>query len=206
LRAVRAARARGVSVSFDCNYRAKLWEAWRGDPEKILRELVDQADLVFADDRALALVLSATDSAGTLASEAGTPRGESGPPPQSAARFRTAAEQALKAFPRLQHVATTLRTEHTVDHHQMSAVLASRQGFASTRSYSLEVIVDRIGTGDAFAAGLLHGLLIGMDEQRSLDFALAAAVLKHSIPGDVNPVTPEQVSELLAGRGFSVRR
>jgi 2-dehydro-3-deoxygluconokinase len=192
LRATRAARERGVSVSFDCNYRAKLWEAWRGDPAKILREIVDQSDLVFADDRALALILGA---------QAGI--AESAEP---AERFRKAAERAFAAFPRLQRITTALRVEHNVDRHTMSAVLATRQSFVSTRSYEIEAIVDRIGTGDAFAAGLLHGLLIGTDDQNSLDFALAAAVLKHSIPGDFNLVTAAQVSELLAGRGFAVRR
>ena len=75
-----------------------------------------------------------------------------------------------------------------------------------TRTYSLDAIVDRIGTGDAFAAGILHGCLTGLDEQATLDFALAAALLKHSIPGDFNRVSVAQVNELLAGRGFAVRR
>jgi 2-dehydro-3-deoxygluconokinase len=195
LRAARTARERGISVSFDCNYRAKLWEAWRGDPAKILREIVDQSDLVFADDRALALILGPSPNApGSTAPADGTER------------FKKAAEQAFATFPRLQRVTTTLRVEHNVDRHEMSAVLASRQSVVSTRSYELEAIVDRIGTGDAFAAGILHGLLIGTDEQHSLDFALAAAVLKHSVPGDFNLVTAAQVSELLAGRGFAVRR
>jgi 2-dehydro-3-deoxygluconokinase len=205
LRAARAARELGVSVSFDCNYRAKLWEAWRGDPAKILRDIVDQADLVFADDRALALVLGSTATS-PAASEARAADNPTAQPIAPADRFRSAAEQAFKAFPRLQRIATTTRVEHNVDRHDMSALLASRQGFASTRTFALEAIVDRIGTGDAFAAGILHGLISGMHEQDSLEFALAAACLKHSIPGDFNLVTTAQVSELLAGRGFAVRR
>lgn len=189
LRAARVAREIGVSVSFDCNFRAKLWEAWRADPAKILREIVDQADLVFADDRALALVLGSFVAGG-----------------DTAERFHAAAEHALASFPRLRHIATTVRVEHNVDRHDLSALLASRQGAVSTRTYSLEAIVDRIGTGDAFAAGLLHGLLTDMSEQDSLEFALAAACLKHSIPGDFSPVSTAQVAELLAGRGFAVRR
>lgn len=200
LRAARAARDLGVSVSFDCNYRAKLWEAWHGDPTKILHDIIEQSDLVFADERALALVLggSATKAPVETQPEMGQP--------SPADRFKSAAEQAFKAFPRLQRIATTLRVEHNVDRHEMSAVLATRKSFCSTRAYALEAIVDRIGTGDAFAAGILHGLLTGMHEQDSLDFGLAAASLKHSIPGDFNLVTAAQVGELLAGRGFSVRR
>ena len=195
LRAARAARELGVSVSFDCNYRAKLWEAWHGDPAKSLHDIVEQSDLVFADDRALALVLGTSTT--TPSANAQT---------SAADRFKTAAEQAFKAFPRLQRVATTLRIEHNVDRHEMSAVLATRKSFCSTRAYALEAIVDRIGTGDAFAAGILHSLLTGMHEQDSLEFGLAAAALKHSVPGDFNLVTAAQVGELLAGRGFSVRR
>jgi 2-dehydro-3-deoxygluconokinase len=192
-----------VSVSFDCNYRAKLWEAWHGDPVKIFHDIFEQSDLVFADDRALALVLGSDSANATANAAAGT-----SPAAQSSAteRLETAAERAFKTFPRLQRIATTLRVEHNVDRHEMSAVLASRKGFVSTRSYMLEAIVDRIGTGDAFAAGILHGLLTGMHEQDSLDFALAAASLKHSVPGDFNIVSAAQVGELLAGRGFSVRR
>ena len=199
LRAARAAREQGVNVSFDCNYRAKLWEAWHGDPAKILRGVVEQSDLVFADERALALVTGP----GTPGS---TPRPGSQDSAGAAASFRAAADVAFKAFPNLQRVATTVRVEHNVDRHDMSALLASRQAFSTTRTYALEAIVDRIGTGDAFAAGLLHGLLTRMDEQNSLEFALAAACLKHSVPGDFNLVTAAQIAELLAGRGFAVRR
>ena len=184
LSAARAARSHGVRVSFDCNYRAKLWQAWQSDPAKTLRQIVEHADLLFADERALALVLSSAATGG----------------------FEKAAAQAFAAFPRLSRIATTDRTEHNVDRHDISASLATRGALFSTRAYALESIVDRIGSGDAFAAGLLHGLLQRMDEQNSLDFALAAACLKHSIPGDFNTVTVTQVEELLAGQGFAVRR
>lgn len=205
LRAARAAREAGAAVSFDCNYRAKLWDAWRGDPAKILREIVEQSDLVFADDRALALVLG--QAAGSSASQSGSASGSRPPTAtESAARFRAAAELAFKTFPRVQRIACTVRVEHNVDRHDMSALLASRHAFCETRTYALEAIVDRIGTGDAFAAGLLHGLLTRMDERNSLEFALAAACLKHSVPGDFNLVTAAQIAELLAGRGFAVRR
>lgn len=189
LRSARVAREKGLSVSFDCNYRAKLWESWRGDPSRVLHELADQSDLVFADERAVALIL-----------------GLKLPEVAPAQRFQYAAEQAFSAFPNLQRLASTVRTEHSVDHHELSAVLMSRERFTVTRTYSLPTIVDRIGTGDAFAAGLLHGCLTGLDDQAALDFALAAACLKHSIPGDFNLASVAQVEELLADRGFAVRR
>ena len=184
LNAARAARKQGALVSFDCNYRARLWQAWNSDPAKSLREIVTHVDLLFADVRTLALVL-------------GCPLSEP---------FERAAALAFEAFPHLGRISTTVRVEHNVDRHDLSALLATRNATLATRSFALEAIVDRIGSGDAFASGLLHGFLSGMDEQNSLEFALAAACLKHSIPGDFNPVTVTQVNDLLAGRGFAVRR
>lgn len=189
LKAARKARERGVLVSFDCNYRAKLWETWRGDAARILRELADESDLVFADERAVALILGVTL-----------------PELAPAERFQHAANRAFDAFPRLQRLTTMVRVEHDVDRHDISAFQVTRQGFTTTRTYTLGTIVDRIGTGDAFAAGILHGCLRGLDDQATLDFALAAACLKHSIPGDVNRASVAQVEELVAGRGFAVRR
>jgi 2-dehydro-3-deoxygluconokinase len=189
LRAVRAARERGMFVSFDCNYRAKLWEAWGGNPVTGLRQLAELAQLIFADDRALALMLGQDFSRV--------------PAPD---RFRHACEQAFAAFPLAQRIAATVRTQYDVDHHDMSAVMVSRNRTFTTRVYSLTSIVDRIGSGDAFAAGVLHGIESGMDDQATLDFALAAACLKHSVPGDFNLVSAADVRNLVADKGFDVRR
>ena len=189
LRAVRAARTLGLSVSFDCNYRAKLWERWHGSAGTILRELVNEADLLFADQRDIALILD---------------RDYLRLPQEQ--RFQAAAADALGTFPRLHRIATTVRVQRTVDDHELSAVLSSRSGLRTTRRYSLGRIVDRIGSGDAFAAGVLHALLTGSDDQRAVDFALAAACLKHSIPGDFNLVCVADVDNLLQDSGLMVRR
>jgi 2-dehydro-3-deoxygluconokinase len=189
LRAVRAARARGVSVSFDCNYRAKLWERWQGSAKTILADLVNEADLLFAEQRDIALIL-AQDYNRWVPDE----------------RFQKAAEEALEAFPRLQRIATTVRTQRNVDDHDLWGVLADRDGLRTTRRYSLGRIVDRIGSGDAFAAGVLHGMLTGLDDQSAIDFGAAAACLKHSIPGDFNLIGLAEVQHLLQDSGFTVRR
>ncbi len=189
LRAVRAARVRGVSVSFDCNYRAKLWERWQGSARRILAELVNEADLLFAEQRDIALILGRDYNRGV---------------PEE--RFQKAAEEALEAFPRLHRVATTVRTQRNVDDHDLWGVLGSRDGLRTTRRYSLGRIVDRIGSGDAFAAGVLHGILTGLDDQSAVDFGAAAACLKHSIPGDFNLIGVADVQHLLQDSGFTVRR
>jgi len=188
--AARAARAAGVAVSFDGNFRGKLWQAWNGDAPGLLRKVMAEADIVFADHRDMEVVLGAS-----FATEA----------PQ--ARFATAAAAAFAAFPRLTHFASTQRVQHSVDHHALSAMLARRGGaLHATPSYEVTPIVDRIGAGDAFAAGLLHGMHTGMDDPDSLHFGLGAACLKHSVPGDFNRVGVADVAAFVGSGRFDVRR
>jgi 2-dehydro-3-deoxygluconokinase len=190
LRAVRAARRLGVRVSFDGNYRAKLWAVWQGDGPAILRELLSHTDLAFVDDRDIALVL-----------------GRRFDEPDLRARRRAAAAAAFEAFPHLSRVVATVRVQQGVDDQQISALLFARGGGeAEARPYALSGVVDRIGAGDAFAAGLLHGLLQGQADQEALNFALAAAALKHSVMGDFNLVSEADVQALAAGGGLDVKR
>jgi 2-dehydro-3-deoxygluconokinase len=190
LRAAKAARGQGVAVSFDGNFRGKLWAAWGGDGPAVLRDLLANADLAFVDDRDIALVLGHKFAA-TDPSERG----------------REAARAAFAAFPDLARVASTFRVQHTVDHHELSAVMFTRAGgeFAA-RARPLVGIVDRIGAGDAFAAGLLHGLRVQMSDQDALEFAHAAACLKHAIPGDFNLAGEGDVKGFLGQAGLDVRR
>jgi 2-dehydro-3-deoxygluconokinase len=187
--AVRKARSHGLSVSFDCNYRATLWEGRESEARPILREIVSEADLLFASERDIALILGEDFSA--------TPSSE---------RFRRAAGAMLATCPLLKQVATTIRVEHSVDHHDLSGMSCSRAEACTSRTYSIGRIVDRIGSGDAFAAGLLHAIMTGFAQPAALDFAVAAACLKHSIPGDFNLVSHDDVLRVVHERGFSVRR
>ena len=189
LAAVKVAREQSISVSFDCNYRAKLWERWRGDARGILAEMVAQSDLLFAEERDMEMIL-----------------GQEFTPGGAGTRFEVAAVKTLAAFPRLKRIATTMRTQRSVDDHDLSAKLMNREGLLTTRTYSIGRIVDRIGSGDAFAAGVLHGLETGMEDRAALDFGLAAACLKHSMPGDFNLVGVGDVHNLVQDVGFTVRR
>ena len=192
LAAARAARAAGALVSFDGNYRAKLWACWDGDPRTSLHALLSEADIAFADHRDIGLVLG------------GLPGINEASPRQ---RFELAAQAAFAAFPRLQRIATTVRIQDSVDHHRLGAMLTSRDGpLHVLDEISLGGIVDRIGTGDAFAAGVLHGILTGMDDAHSLAFGLAAGCLKHYVPGDFNLVSINDVMELVNGERLDVRR
>ncbi len=93
-----------------------------------------------------------------------------------------------------------------MDVQQLSGRLQSRQATYTTRPYPLYGIVDRIGAGDAFAAGVLHGLIRSFDPQKAIDFAAAAACLKHSIPGDFNLASAADVELLLSEQRTDVRR
>jgi 2-dehydro-3-deoxygluconokinase len=187
--ALSAARRSGVRISFDCNYRAKLWSAWHSDPAAILGELAGMADLLFADERMLAMLLPAAR--------------------QEAARgsgFGALAAEAFDRWPNVQRIATSTRVEHDVDRHSLGGRCAERSGVTEAEPRAVAGIVDRIGTGDAFAAGLLHALASGRPARDALAFAVAASCLKHSIMGDANLVTVDEVDALLAGQGFGVRR
>ena len=119
-------------------------------------------------------------------------------------RFKATAQQR---FPQLQWMACTQRQALSVDHHALGALLLGRDGTrAQAPVRQLQGIVDRIGGGDAFAAGILHGILSGLDAEATVRFGLAAGGLKHSIPGDFNPVSEADVLALVGEERFDVRR
>jgi 2-dehydro-3-deoxygluconokinase len=190
LSAADAAREAGVKVSFDGNFRPSLWVGREKEAPATLRTLVERADLLFGDDRDIALILGATFDAKS-----------------AEARFVAAADAAFEAFPQLGRIAATNRAQQDAARHRLGATSFVRDGRAVLSGpFQLEGVVDRIGAGDAFAAGYLHGLSEGLSDQETLDFALAAAALKHAIRGDFNLATAEQVRDLAAGAGFHVRR
>lgn len=183
LRSARAARRLNIPVSFDGNYRGKLWALWDGDGPAILADLFRETEIAFADDRDIALVLR-RDFAAADPHE----------------RRRLAARAAFDAFPALQVMTSTFRTLSGVGSQALAAVSFRRDGGESVAGpLTLTGVVDRIGGGDAYAAGFLFGHHTGCDDQRTLDLALAAAAFKHSVPGDFNMATPEDLDLLLSG-------
>lgn len=174
-----AARAAGVPICFDGNYRGALWSSWNSDPGTIVRELVADAAILIGNHRDISLLLGQSFSGD----------GED--------RRREAAQAAFAAFPRLQLIASTARHLVTSDHHRIAARVDSRASTHQTDEIDVTGIVERIGTGDAFAAGVLHAWLEGGDERAMAKSGLALAALKHTIPGDmclVNRATLEAFS------------
>lgn len=185
--AVAAAEAAGVPICFDGNYRALLWESWDSDPRAILNRLVGAATVLIGNHRDISLLLGKSFSG------------------DGAERRREAVEAAFAAFPKLQLVASTARHIVSSDHHRIAARVDTRDAKHQTAEIDVTGIVDRIGTGDSFAAGVLHRYLQGGDAQAMAECGLALAALKHSLPGDFCLIGPQELAAFSA-QGGDVRR
>jgi 2-dehydro-3-deoxygluconokinase len=186
--AIAAAQAAGVKIAFDTNFRPTLWQGREAEAAAILRELSCAADLVFAGRRAAAM-MAGGDYAG-------------GDPTEG---FHAAAQAMFALSPRIRHVAATRREVFSSDRQDITGLLADRDGLSVSRTIRLENIVDRVGTGDAFAAGIMHGLITGMERDSAIAFAAACSEWAHSVPGDFLRAEVEDIAALSAG-GRDVRR
>lgn len=189
LAAMQAAQNSDIPVSFDCNYRSKLWGDRADDAPSLTRKVAAEATVLLGNDRDIAMMLGAT-----FAHE------------DASQRFAAAAELAFQTWPRLRWMVATERLHHSADQQDVRGLCATRDGVLHTRWCALPGIVDRIGTGDAFTAGFLHRLLSGATEREALEFAFAAFCLKHSVPGDVNLLGEGEISHFMTGESFDVRR
>lgn len=179
----RAAAARGIAISFDGNWRSKLWARWPGDARALLGAIVEHADILFGDHRDISVLLGRTD----------LPAG------------RAAADAAFAAFPKLTMIAATSRTLLAADRHRLGASLHTREESVEAAETELGGMVDRIGSGDAFVAGVLDAISRNVPRQEAIEHGLALAVLKHSIPGDSALFSRADVQAFLVGDG-DVRR
>jgi 2-dehydro-3-deoxygluconokinase len=188
LEGILKAREKGLTVSCDLNYRAKLWK-WGKKAAEVMPELVKHCDIAIGNeedaDRVFGIQAPGTDvAAGRVEEE----------------NFRFVAEGLIKKFPGLKLVGITLRGSISANHNTWSGILCDGSQFFLGPRYDIADIVDRVGSGDAFAGGLIYGLrTCGKDLQKALDFAVAASCLKHSVAGDVNRVSVGEVEALLSG-------
>jgi len=189
IEAMQAAKAAGVVTSFDLNYRAKLWKRQGGTAraQAVLRKICSYVDVLVGNEEDCQKTLG-IEAASDVAS------GE-----LDEAAYADLTERVLAAYPNLRLVAITLRESISADHNNWSACLRDSQGFYRSCRYEIRNIVDRVGGGDSFCAGLIHGLVSGQDNRQSLEFATAASCLKHTIPGDFNRVSASEVEKLLQG-------
>ena len=188
LESVRIAREKGLTVSCDLNYRKNLWKYGRTATE-VMRELVKSIDIGIANEEDCQMSLG-------IASASDVHSGK-----LEVADYRKLAEKVMAAFPNLKALAITLRESKSASHNGWSACLHNGKDFLVSRHYEITHIVDRVGGGDCFAAGLIYGLQTLPSHQEALEFAVAASCLKHSIPGDFNRFTVDEVKGLLKGDG-----
>lgn len=185
--AVAAANAAGVPICFDGNYRALLWDAWDSDPRSILTDLMQSATVMIGNHRDISLLLGKAFSG------------------DGSDRRREAALAAFEAFPRLQLIASTARHIVNAGHHRIAARIDTPDTAHQTAEVDVTGIVDRIGTGDAFAAGVLHKWLEGADIVSTAQAGLAYTVLKHTQPGDMCLIGSAEL-EAFSASGGDVRR
>jgi 2-dehydro-3-deoxygluconokinase len=188
LEAVKAARAQGLTVSTDMNYRAKLWK-WGKRPGEVMEELVANCDVAIGNEEDAEKVF------GIHPPDTDVTSGE-----LDAEKYRYVCEKLSERFPRLKTIAITLRGSLSASHNTWSAVLWHSGQLYFGPNYDITHIVDRVGGGDSFMAGLIYGLVTYKeDKQSALNFAVAASALKHTIFGDFNLVTVLEVEKIMKG-------
>ena len=187
IEAAKAAQAKGVTVSCDYNFRKNLWRYGKKAPE-VMRELVKHVDVGIANEEDCQMSLGVTmDDVDVHSGQLDT------------AKYEAMAKKVLEEFPNLKKQVITLRESHSADRNGWSACMHNGTEFLMSRHYDITDIVDRVGGGDSFAAGLIYGLLAYPNDQQALEFATAASCLKHSIGGDFNRVTVPEVEALMKG-------
>jgi 2-dehydro-3-deoxygluconokinase len=188
LEAAQAAHALGLTVSCDLNYRAKLWK-WGKPAGEVMQGLVRLCDLLVANEEDAEKVF------GIRAPETDINTGK-----VRAEKYASVCSELSRRFPNLRQVAVTLRGSISASHNSWSGALWQGGCYYTAPTYDIADIVDRVGAGDSFCAGLIHGLnRPSPDPRQALEFAVAASALKHSISGDFNLATLAEVEALAAG-------
>jgi hypothetical protein len=190
MEAIRTANRIGVPVSCDLNFRKNLWKYGKKAAE-IMPELVAGCDIILGNEEDAEKVFGIKPEGFDVAHTEGQ---------VNAAEFESVCKQLMVKFPRAKKVIITLRGSVNANHNTWGGVLYAGGKLYQSRRYDITHIVDRVGGGDSFMGGLLYGLLAYPDNnQKALDFAVAASCLKHTIYGDFNQVTVEEVEKLMGG-------
>ena len=188
LQAVKVAKSKGITVSCDLNYRSKLW-TYGKTPYEVMSELLKYCDIVVGNeedaDKVLKIQTPDTDvTSGKLDPD----------------KYLFVVKEMMKKFPNLKIVSITLRGSISASHNQWAGILYDGKKMFISPHYEITHIVDRVGGGDSFVAGLIYGFLnFREDFQKILNFAVAASCLKHTIFGDFNLVSVEEVLKIMEG-------
>jgi 2-dehydro-3-deoxygluconokinase len=186
LEAVKKAKDKGLTVSCDLNFRKKLWKYGKSAPE-VMGDLVKYVDIAVGNEedcqKSLGIKVDVDVESGKLDVE----------------KYRELTGKVLEMYPNLRKIAVTMRESYSADQNGWSAVLNNGSETLVSKSYDISDIVDRVGSGDTFAAGLIYGVTHLGSDQAALEFAVAASCLKHSIPGDFPLISVGEVESLVGG-------
>lgn len=177
-----------LTVSCDFNFRGKLWKYGKSAPE-VMTELVKFVDVGIANEEDCQKSLGVTVDVDVESGELDT------------SKYEALSQKMLELYPEMSVIAITLRESLSADRNGWSACLRDSDGIKLSKHYEITDIVDRVGGGDSFASALIYGLNAYEDRQQSLEFAVAASCLKHSILGDFNHVSVDEVEKLMSGDG-----
>jgi len=190
MEAIKAARDRGITVSCDLNYRKNLWK-WGKKAGEVMPGLVNGCDIILGNEEDAEKVFGIKPEDGDVSSGH-----------VAAAKYESVCVKLMEKFPQAKKVIITLRGSINADHNSWSGVLFDGKTLFEAPEYQITHIVDRVGGGDSFMGGLIYGLLtFPGDDQKALNFAVAASCLKHTIHGDYNLVSVAEVEQLMKGDG-----
>jgi 2-dehydro-3-deoxygluconokinase len=188
--AIEAANKKGITVSTDLNYRKNLWK-WGKKASEVMPDLVSGCDIILGNEEDAEKVFGIHPQGVDVTSGH-----------VEAAAYESVCRQLMQKFPRAKKVIITLRGSVNANHNTWSGVLFDGKKLYQAPTYDITHIVDRVGGGDSFMGGLIYGLIsFPGDDQRALNFAVAASCLKHTINGDFNLVTVKEVETLMGGDG-----
>ena len=191
LEACKAANERGITVSCDLNFRKNLWKYGKSAAE-VMPALVECCDVILGNEEDAEKVFGIKPEGFDVTATEGK---------VDSATFRSVCEQLMARFPRAKKVIITLRGSINANHNTWGGVLFDGKTLYESPRYDITHIVDRVGGGDSFMGGLIYGLREYKDDERALNFAVAASCLKHTIYGDFNLVTVAEVENLMKGDG-----
>jgi len=186
LEALKKCKDKGITVSCDLNYRNTLWK-WGNTAKEVMPEIATYVDVLIGNEedcqKCLGIDIDVDVSSGTL----------------EESKYRELVKKVMTRFPNVAYLAISLRESISADHNRWSGMLSTKGRVFTSPKFSITHIVDRIGGGDSFAAGLIYGLTHFDSLQKTIDFAVGASVLKHTIHGDYNQCTLGEVFSLING-------
>ena len=190
LEAVKIASDKGLTISTDLNYRSKLWKH-EGNRNEIMTELTSYSDIILGNEEDTEMHFGIKPEGLDITSQGNEINSEA---------FLSVCNQMMKKFPKAKKIIITLRGSISASHNSWAGILYDGKKMYESIQYQITDIVDRIGGGDSFMGGLIYGFLnYPNEDQKALDFAVAASSLKHTIKGDVNLVKVEEVEKLMNG-------